>query len=133
MKITNVKAMVAKVFTVGLVAAAIVVAAPTKAEAQISFGVRVGPPVAYGRPDYAGPVYAVPAYGYYGSGYYGRDYDRERREDFDRRRDWERREYFEHQRDFDRRDWNDRHDRDDRRDRDNHREFRGEDRDHERR
>lgn len=45
MKITNVKAMVAKVMTVGLVACAFVMAAPTKAQAQqFSFGVNVGRP-----------------------------------------------------------------------------------------
>ena len=121
MKITNVKAMVAKMFTVGLVAAAIVVAAPTKAQAQVTFGVRVGPPVAYYGGGYSNPSYDYrnPQYGYY-----GRDYDRERHEAMERRRDWERREYFEHHRDFDR-------DRDyDRRDRDDRRDYR--DRDHDR-
>lgn len=114
MKITDVKAMVAKMFTVGLVAAAIVVAAPTKAEAQVSFGVRVGPPVAYYGNGYSNPQYG---YGNQQYGYYGRDYDRERHEAMERRRDWERREYFEHHRDFDRgRDF-DRRDRDDYRDR----------------
>ena len=44
MKTTNVKAMVAKMFTVGLLAAAVVMAAPAKAQAQVSFGVRVAAP-----------------------------------------------------------------------------------------
>lgn len=126
MKITNVKAMVAKMFTVGVVAAAIVVAAPTKAEAQVRFGVRVGPPVAYYGNGYSNPSYDYrnPQYGYYGRDY-DRDYDRERSEAIERRRDWERREYFEHHRDFDRgRDF-DRRDRDfDRRDRDDYRDRR---------
>jgi hypothetical protein len=68
MKITNLKATVAKVFTVGLLAGAVAMAAPQKAEAQVSFGVRVGGPV-YARPAYR-PYYAAPApYAYYGYGY----------------------------------------------------------------
>ncbi len=51
MKITNVKAMVAKVVTVGLVAGAFVIAAPAKAQAQFSFGVNVGTPY-YDRDSY---------------------------------------------------------------------------------
>ena len=77
MKLTNVKAMVAKVFTVGLLAGAFAIAAPTKADAQVAFGVRVGPVAVYHRP----PVYVGPAYPYgYGYGYgfrpgfYGRPY-----------------------------------------------------------
>jgi hypothetical protein len=50
MKITNVKAMVAKGVTVGLLAGAFVLAAPAKADAQ-QFAVRVGYPHYYG-PDY---------------------------------------------------------------------------------
>ena len=64
MKITNLKATVAKVFTVGLLAGAVAMAAPAKAEAQVSFGVRVGGPRVYGGPVYRRP-YAAP-YGYYG-------------------------------------------------------------------
>jgi hypothetical protein len=41
MKLTSVKAMVAKVMTVGLLAGAVVMAAPAKAQAQ-GFGVQVG-------------------------------------------------------------------------------------------
>ena len=74
MKITNLKATVAKVFTVGLLAGAVAMAAPAKAEAQVSFGVRVGGPRVYGGPVYGGPVYGGPVYrrpyvapyGYYG-------------------------------------------------------------------
>jgi hypothetical protein len=59
MKITNVKAMVAKGVTVGLLAAAFVLAAPAKADAQqFAVGVQVG------YPHYA--------YGYYGPDYYAR-------------------------------------------------------------
>ena len=73
MKITNVKAMVAKVFSIGLLAGAVVMAAPAKAEAQVGIGVRIGP--AY--PVYHRPVYvAPPVYGYYGPRYYGGFYGR---------------------------------------------------------
>jgi hypothetical protein len=82
MKIANVvnaksfKAMVAKVFTVGLLAGAVSIAAPTKAEAQVSFGVRVGPAVGYVGPVYRRPVIVAPApvYGYYGPAFYGRGF-----------------------------------------------------------
>ena len=63
MKITNLKAAVAKVFTVGLLAGAVAMAAPAKAEAQVAFGVHIGGPVVYG-PVYRRP-YVAP-YGYYG-------------------------------------------------------------------
>ncbi|WP_158944651.1 hypothetical protein [Granulicella sp. S190] len=67
MKITNVKAMVAKGVTVGLLAGAFVLAAPAKAQAQqFAVGVRVGYPQ-YG-------------YGYYGPDYYARlRFEQERR------------------------------------------------------
>ena len=49
MKSTNVKAMVAKVMTVGLLAGAFVLATPMKAEAQgWQVGVQLGGPVYYG-------------------------------------------------------------------------------------
>lgn len=50
MKLTNVKAMVAKVMTVGLLAGAVALAVPAKADAQpVVIGVRVGyPQYAYG-------------------------------------------------------------------------------------
>jgi hypothetical protein len=96
MKIVNVKAMVAKVFTVGLLAGAFAIAAP-KADAQVAFGVRVGPVAVY-HPAYRAPVYVGPAYPYgYGYGFrpgfygrpYGWDHDRHfygrEREDFRRR------------------------------------------------
>ncbi len=44
MTIPNVKAMVAKVMTVGLLAGAVALAAPTKAQAETFVGVRVGYP-----------------------------------------------------------------------------------------
>jgi hypothetical protein len=50
MKITNVKAMVAKGVTVGLLAGAFVLAAPAKADAQQFAVVQVGYP--YHGPDY---------------------------------------------------------------------------------
>jgi len=68
MKITNLKATVGKVFTVGLLAGAVAMAAPQKAEAQVRFGVRFGGPVYVGHP-YRPYVYAAPVpYGYYGYG-----------------------------------------------------------------
>ena len=74
MKITNVKAMVAKIFTVGLLAGAVVIAAPAKAEAQFGIGVRIGPAPYYG-PVYRRPiVVAPPVYGF--GGYYGPGYAR---------------------------------------------------------
>jgi hypothetical protein len=45
MKSTNVKSLIAKVMTVGLLAGAVVLAAPAKAEAQgVAFGLQVGYP-----------------------------------------------------------------------------------------
>ncbi len=65
MKLSNVKAMVLKGVTAGLLAGAFALAAPAKADAQVV--VQVGHPhYAYG---YRGPVvYAAP--GYYAPGYY---------------------------------------------------------------
>ncbi len=64
MKLSNLKAAAAKVFTVGLLAGAVALAAPSKAEAQVAFGVRIGGPVyAHG---YYGPRPYVAPYGYYG-------------------------------------------------------------------
>ncbi|WP_353069770.1 hypothetical protein RBB75_05065 [Tunturibacter empetritectus] len=73
MKITNVKAMVAKGVTVGLLAGAFVLAAPVKADAQqFAVGVRVGYPAYYG----------YPAYRCYGPDYYARQrFEQERRHD----------------------------------------------------
>ncbi len=96
MQMANVKAMVAKMFTVGLLAGAVAIAAPQKAQAQVAFGLRVGPVVVHGGPVYPAPVYgygyAAPAYGYYGHEGYARPYGWDRREAFDRRED--RREEF---------------------------------------
>ena len=68
----NIKATALKLATLGTLAAAFVVASPARADAQVSFGVRVGPPVVYGyghvRP-YAPREYGYP--GYYGHPYYG--------------------------------------------------------------
>jgi len=99
MKITNVKAMVAKMFTVGLLAAAVVMAAPAKAEAQVAVGVRIG------HGPYFAPAYRrlyfvepAPVVGFYGPAYYGPRYG------FDHRYGWDRREEFRHEdRRFDRR------------------------------
>jgi hypothetical protein len=67
MKITNVKAMMVKGVTVGLLAGAIALATPAKANAEVVVGVGLGGPhYAYGyAPAYYGP-------GYYAPGYYGR-------------------------------------------------------------
>ena len=66
MKLTNVKAMVAKGVTVALLAGAFAMVAPAKAEAQqFAVGVRVGYPVYVG--------------GYYGPDYYARLRFEERR------------------------------------------------------
>ena len=51
MTITNGKAMIAKGVTVGLLAGAVVLAAPAKANAQVVLGVGFGAPY-YGRPGY---------------------------------------------------------------------------------
>lgn len=71
MRLTNVKAMVAKVMTVGMLAGAFAMAAPVKAEAQqvvVGFGYR--------------PYYVAP-------GYYERlRIERERRFEFERHEAW---------------------------------------------
>ncbi len=59
----NIKATALKLATLGTLAAAFVVASPAKADAQVSFGVRVGPPVVYGY-GHVRPYYAPRAYGY---------------------------------------------------------------------
>jgi hypothetical protein len=89
MKITNVKAMVAKMFTVGLLAGAVVIAAPNKAQAQVSFGVRVGPVYGF-RPAYVAPRYVAPSPIFYGPGF---GYDRAA---WFRHQEWERHEAFAH-------------------------------------
>ena len=76
MKISNLKATVAKVFTVGLLGAAVAIAAPSKADAQVAFGVHFGHGPVYAR-GYYGPEYRRPyvaPYGYYGYGYAPRPY-----------------------------------------------------------
>jgi hypothetical protein len=98
---SNAKALITKAAMVGLVAGAALLAAPTKANAQVAFGLRIGharvgvygPGPAYYNPGpvYYGPrpVYVAPAYGYgyYGAPGYRRDWDRR---DWDRRR-WDHR------------------------------------------
>jgi len=68
LKLTNLKALFTKAAMVGLVAGAVFMAAPQKANAQIVFGVRIG----HARVGYIAPapVYVAPAYGYYGPSYY---------------------------------------------------------------
>ena len=79
MKSTSVKTTVAKMVTVGLLAGAFVLAAPAKAQAQVSVGVQFGYPVQYG----------------YGPGYYDHlRYEQARREAFLRQQEWERRQAF---------------------------------------
>ncbi len=88
MKSTNVKAMVAKMFTVGLLAAAVVMAAPSKAEAQVAVGVRIGHGP-YFAPAYRRPyvVEPAPVVGFYGPAYYGPRYGWDRRAEFYRHDD----------------------------------------------
>ena len=54
MKLTSVKAMVAKAMTVGMLAGAFMLASPAKAQAQaVTFGVQIGyPPYGYSRDYY---------------------------------------------------------------------------------
>jgi len=74
MKITNVKAMAAKVLTVGLVAGAFALAA--KAEAQVTFGVRFGHPVYVApAPIYRPGYFYGPAYPFHHE-YFAPRYDR---------------------------------------------------------
>src|ERR1700737_1737261 len=78
MKSTNVKAMVAKAMTIGLLAGAVVLAAPAKAQAQIAVGVQLG----------------YPQYGYPQRGYY----DHERQEAIAQHEAWERQQaYLQHE------------------------------------
>jgi hypothetical protein len=85
---TNVTALFAKVAGVALLAGAMALMAPQKADAQVRFGVAIGIPVhggpVYGRPVYGAPlVYASPAryyapapvYGGRFSEYYGRRHE----------------------------------------------------------
>jgi hypothetical protein len=51
MKLAKVKSMLVKGVTVGLLAGAVVLSAPAKANAQVVVGVRFGAPY-YGRPGY---------------------------------------------------------------------------------
>ncbi len=75
MKLTSVKAMVAKAMTVGMLAGAFVLATPAKAQAQqFGVGVQVG----------------YPPYGYSRDYYERLRCERERREAFLRQQAWER-------------------------------------------
>jgi hypothetical protein len=80
MKLTHVKAMVAKGMTVGLLAGAFMLAAPAKAHAQgFAVGIQVGnPSYDYGRRDYYERI----------------RYEQERRAAFLRQQEWERRQAF---------------------------------------
>jgi hypothetical protein len=79
MKLTSVKAMVAKAMTIGMLAGALVLTAPAKAQAQgFGVGVRVG----------------YPAYGYRGDYYEHLRWERERRDAFLRQQAWERQQAF---------------------------------------
>ena len=80
MKVMNVKAMVAKVMTVGLLAGAFAVAAPVKADAQ---GFAVGVQVGYPRYDYSLRDY-----------YDHLRFEEARRAAFIRQQEWERRQAF---------------------------------------
>jgi hypothetical protein len=101
MKATQMKSMITKVMTAGLLAGAFLFAGAKKTEAQqFSIGVQIGQPVVY--PGYYGRP------GYYDRGYYERlRCERERREAFARQEAWERqqawmrhqqRERWEHER-----------------------------------
>ena len=71
---TTLKAVLAKVATVGLLAGAVVLASPAKAEAQVRVGVGIG----FGGPVYRPHYYAPPVYGprpVYGYGYGYRPYE----------------------------------------------------------
>lgn len=57
MKLTNAKSMVKKGLTVGLLAGAVALAAPAKANAEVVIGVGVAPYVGYHGPIYYGPGY----------------------------------------------------------------------------
>ena len=81
------KAMVAKGLTVGLLAGAFVLAAPTKAQAQFAIGVQVG-----------GPHYDYARQDYYDGGRRGY-YEHERLDQ--ERREIARQQAFERQREFD--------------------------------
>jgi hypothetical protein len=113
MTITNVKAMIAKTMTAGLLAGAFFLASPSKAQAQASWGVHVGVPVqtVYAEPQYG---YAQPEYGYYGG---GRRYEAERRFEAQRRyqierhEQWERREQWERQQAYRRHEEHEEHER----------------------
>jgi hypothetical protein len=80
MKVTNVKAMVAKVMTVGLLAGAFALAAPVKAEAQ---GFAVSIQAGYPRYDFGRRHY-----------YSHLRFEQERRAAFIRQQEWESRQAF---------------------------------------
>ena len=82
----NIKTIALKLATLGTLAAAFIVASPAKANAQVSFGVRVGGPVVY--PYGHARYYAPPVYRY--GGYYGHPYGWERHEAFIRHEERER-------------------------------------------
>jgi hypothetical protein len=109
MTITNVKAMIAKTMTAGLLAGAFFLASPSKAQAQVSWGIHVGVPVqtaVYGAPAYG---YDQPSYGYYGG--YDRRFDDRRRYEYERHEQMERREQWERQQAYRRHEEHEEHER----------------------
>jgi hypothetical protein len=103
---TNVKALFTRTAMAVFVAGAALMATPAKANAQVSFGIRVGRPHYAPAPIYVAPrpiyvppvrvyapgVYVAPAYGYYDRrAEFYRHHDWDRHRDWDRDRDWDRR------------------------------------------
>jgi hypothetical protein len=88
MTLTHVKALVAKVITVGLLAGAFVMATPVKARAQgVSIGVHLGEPAYW------------PVYSGFGDGHRGY-WEHERREAFERQQSFERQQAWLRQQEF---------------------------------
>ena len=111
MKPTNAKGMITKAMMVGLAAGAVALAAPQKAQAQVSFGVQVGYPPVY---TYAPGYYAYPPDDYARREYYERLRREREREAWERHEAWERQQaYYRYAygyRDHDRRDHDDHRD-----------------------
>ena len=87
MKLSNVKAMFGKVMAAGLVAGAVALLAPAKAEAQ-----RIGVGVQFGAPVYQG----YGGYGYHGRDAYARQLQWERHEAWVRHEEWVRAHEYRH-------------------------------------
>jgi hypothetical protein len=85
--LTTVKAVLTRTAMAAVVAGAAFLAAPTQANAQVAWGVRVGPVAIARRPVYIAPVpvHVAPAYGYYGQRVvYGPRFEDRRFHDWDR-------------------------------------------------